>query len=335
MNTSRSKDVELDNVPSDSISALSWSPQTNHLAASSWDNKVYIYDINTSESKKFRIYFELGGPVLDCHWSLDGTIVVGAGADQTARILDLNSGITHQVAIHDKPVRSARFIQIPQSNGPMLVTGSWDGTIKYWDFRQPTPAGTLSLKERIYAMDAKNNLLVVGTADNVANIIQLNDCMTIRMSVESASRHQMRAVACFPDAKGFGVAGIDGRCRLKYIHPKDEKNDFTFRCHREPLGKLTSVYSVNAISFHPIYTRTFSTAGSDGKFHYWDGASHNRIKAFPNVGGSITATGFNKDGSLFAYAVGYDWSKGAEGNKPECPTNIQIHKVSEEAVKPR
>jgi mRNA export factor len=48
--------------------------------------------------------------------------------------------------------------------------------------------------------------------------------------------------------------------------------NFSFKCHREtPAGNTsnaTNVYSVNAISFHPTYG-TFSTAGSDGTFHFW------------------------------------------------------------------
>lgn len=46
--------------------------------------------------------------------------------------------------------------------------------------------------------------------------------------------------------------------------------NFSFKCHREtPAGSPNvNVFSVNAISFHPTYG-TFSTAGSDGTFHFW------------------------------------------------------------------
>lgn len=39
-----------------------------------------------------------------------------------------------QVAAHDAPIKSARFVQA--SNGSaMLVTGGWDKKLKYWDLR--------------------------------------------------------------------------------------------------------------------------------------------------------------------------------------------------------
>ena len=80
--------------------------------------------------------------------------------------------------------------------------------------------------------------------------------------------------------------------------------NFSFRCHRDG----ANVYSVNALSFHPIHG-TFSTAGSDGTFNFWDKDSKQRLKSFSNVGGPIPCTTFNRNGSIFAYAVSYDWSK--------------------------
>lgn len=47
----------------------------------------------------------------------------------------------------------------------MLVTGSWDRTLRYWDLRQQNPVHTQALPERVYAMDVKHPLLVVGTAN--------------------------------------------------------------------------------------------------------------------------------------------------------------------------
>jgi len=94
------------------------------------------------------------------------------------------------------------------------------------------------------------------------------------------------------------------------------------------------VYAVNAISFHPIHG-TFSTAGSDGTFHFWDGNAKHRLKGYPNVGGTISATGFNRQGSVFAYAVSYDWSQGFAKN-PQPPVNkVMLHGVQQEEVKPR
>jgi WD40 repeat protein len=81
--------------------------------------------------------------------------------------------------------------------------------------------------------------------------------------------------------------------------------NFSFKCHRD---NSNNVYAVNAISFHPIHG-TFSTAGADGTFSFWDKDSKQRLKPFPSVNGQIPCTSFNRNGTIFAYAVSYDWSK--------------------------
>lgn len=58
----------------------------------------------------------------------------------------------------------------------VVVTGSWDKTVKFWDIRQNsgTAAAVLPVGERVYAMDAKGRTIVVGTADrNVSFLASL------------------------------------------------------------------------------------------------------------------------------------------------------------------
>lgn len=83
--------------------------------------------------------------------------------------------------------------------------------------------------------------------------------------------------------------------------------NFSFKCHRDEKA-IPSVYPVNAISFHPVYG-TFSTAGGDGCYFFWDKDSKQRLKNGPNCGSPISATAFNRSGNIFAYALSYDWHK--------------------------
>lgn len=53
------------------------------------------------------------------------------------------------------------------------------------------------------------------------------------------------------------------------------------------------------------------------------------------MGGSITATTFNSSGNIFAYAVGYDWSKGFMGNQQNYPNKVMLHPIQGEECKPR
>ncbi|KAI9146779.1 Poly(A)+ RNA export [Paramyrothecium foliicola] len=296
-------DVALSDPPSDSISDLAFSPAPNgpdFLAVSSWDNKVRIYEINQSGQSQGRHAYEHSQPVLNCDWSRDGTKLASAGADKNVKVCDIGSQQDMVVGTHDQPVRCVRFFE---NNGtPMLISGSWDKTIKYWDLRLQTPAATIQYR--------------------YINVINLKDPTKFYKTLQSPLKWQTRVVSCFADSMGFAIGSIEGRCAFQYVEEKDS------RCHRDPpLNNVTNVYAVNDISFHPVHG-TFSTAGSDGTFHFWDKDAKHRLKGYPNVGGSITATIFNKNSTIFAYAVSYDWSKGYQFNTQQYPTKVMLHPIN-------
>ncbi|KAF1811117.1 WD40 repeat-like protein [Eremomyces bilateralis CBS 781.70] len=329
-------DVELTAPPEDSISDLAFSTEGDYLAVASWDQKVRIYEISQQSGKsEGKAFFQHEGPVLSCSWSKDGKYVVGGGADKVARLIDLgaNTSSSTIVAQHDQPIRSVKMFQTNGNN--MLVTGSWDKTVKYWDLRQQTPIGSITCQERVYTMDMRNELLVIGTADRYINIVDLNNPMTFQKTLQSPLKFQTRTLACFADASGFAIGSIEGRCAIQYKDDTNSTLNFSFKCHRQNATPDTSkVFAVNAISFHPIHG-TFSTAGSDGTFHFWDKDAKHRLKGFSDVGGPITATAFNRTGTIFAYAVSYDWSKGYAYHNPNNPNKIMLHPVVGEECKPR
>ncbi|CAF9921629.1 MAG: RNA export factor gle2 [Gomphillus americanus] len=332
-----SKDIALTSPPDDSISSIKFSPQSEHLAVASWDKKVRIYEINNQGQSEGKAFFEHEGPVLDVAWSPDGKQVFGVGADKAARVIDLVSLEQRQVAVHDAPIRCCQVVEVPGSQGPILVTGSWDKKVKYWDLRQSSPVATIDCQDRVYAMDSRNKLLVVGTADRYLNIIDLSQPQKFYKTVQSPLKWQTRCVSTFIDATGFAIGSTEGRCAIHYVEDKEQPNNFSFKCHRQtPQNNrdISNVYSVNAISFHPEHG-TFSTAGSDGAFHFWDKDAKNRLKGYPEVGGPIVSTDFNRTGNIFAYAVSYDWSKGFQSNTQQQTTKIMLHAVAPDEAKPR
>lgn len=256
-------------------------------------------------------------------------------------MLDLAAGHTQpgqaqQIAAHDQPIRCIESLAV---NGtPMVVTGGWDKLIKYWDLRSQSPAATVEAKERVYTMDVKDNMLVVGTADRWIHVINLQNPGTSYKVIQSPLKWQTRVCTIFsPEANGYAIGSIEGRCAIQYVEDKDQNNNFSFKCHRQTSTSdrnLSNVYSVNAISFHPTHG-TFSTAGSDGTFHFWDKDAKHRLKGYPEVGGTISATDFDRSGNIFAYAVSYDWSKGYQANTQQYPNKIMLHPVTGDECKPR
>jgi mRNA export factor len=58
-----------------------------------------------------------------------------------------------------------------------------------------------------------------------------------------------------------------------------------------------------------------------------------RLKLFNRSPNAITASCFNPSGSIYAYALGYDWSKGVEYyQRQKDPCCIMLHPVNDAEI---
>lgn len=338
--TDLSNDIVINNPAEDSISDIAFSPQHDFMfSVSSWDNKVRVWDVSNGNPQT-RTQYEHTAPVLSTRWSADGTKIASGGCDNAVKLFDVNTSQAQQVGNHDAPVQSVRFVQCGPTNSECLVTGSWDKTLKYWDMRQPQPISTINLPERVYSMDSKQQLLVVGMADRHIAVINLSNPGNIFKTVQSPLKMQTRTVSCYNTGDGYAVGSVEGRIAIRYIDDEQQrKSGFSFKCHRDSKGtravgasSQSNVYAVNCIAFHPVYG-TFVSAGSDGSFHFWDKNQRHRLKGFPAQNGSIPVCNFNRQGSLLAYSISYDWSKGVSGSIQGYPNVIRLHPTNDAEVK--
>jgi len=245
-----------------------------------------------------------------------------AGCDNKGLMWDLQSNQTITVAQHESPIKYIKFI--PERN--IIMTGGWDRKVCYWDGKNSAPILTVNLPEKYYCGDVSGDLLAVGTAERKIVIYNLANPSQPFKEIEIPLKFQSRCISCFPDKTGFALGSIEGRVAIQHINQNDTSKNFAFKCHRQG----NDVYAVNDISFHPTYG-TFSTCGSDGTFHFWDKDSKQRLKAFKQCYLPICCSAFNSDGSLFSYAVGYDWCKGASGyNVNTMKSHIFIQSTGEE-----
>ncbi|KAF9426015.1 hypothetical protein BGZ94_007017 [Podila epigama] len=328
------KDFEassVSNPPTDSISDLSFSKTSDLLAAASWNNEVRIWEVMGDGSTVPKAMYSHDAPVLTCQWSPDGTKLASGGADTMGKLFDVTTQQSTQFAKHDQPIKALRWI-----DPNIVATGGWDKQLKYWDIRQQTPISSVQLSDRLYSMDIYDKLLVAATADMSIAIYNMNNPTVPFRTLPSPLKMQTRVVSCFTTGGGFAVGSIEGRVAIQYSDVKDSQGNFSFKCHRDgaPAARDSSVYAVNAISFHPIHG-TFATAGSDGGFTFWDKDSKQKLKMFPKQNGPISAATFNRNGNIYAYAVSYDWSRGYSGAGADAKNSIMLCPVQEADIKPR
>jgi len=319
-------DVLVMNCPNDTISCLTFSPSNNFLVAGSWNKDACCWDIQSNGVAVPKAKISHNAPILCAAFASDGQRVFTGSCDMTAKQWSLATNQTTQVAAHDAPIKEIFWI----NEGNLLVTGSWDKTVRYWDTRQPRAVCSVPMPERVYCMDVLFPLMVVGTAERHLLIYDLRKPTNCFRQFASPLKFQSRCVANFPDRSGFAVGSIEGRVGISHVEQKDLKKNFAFKCHRQN----NDVYAVNSISFHQRYG-TFATCGSDGTYVFWDKDSKQRLKLFNRNAQPITCSAFNRDGTIFGYATGYDWSKGAENwDKTKLP-QIYLHPVQDVEIQPR
>ncbi|MCO5578115.1 hypothetical protein L7F22_031953 [Adiantum nelumboides] len=255
--------LKVTQPPSDGITSLSFSPKANHLVATSWDNQVRCWEINQYGASVPKAAVPNDQPVLCSSWKEDGTTVFSGGCDKQAKMWPLlTGGQAVTVGMHEAPIKAIEWI----SEMNLLVTGSWDKTLKYWDLRQSNPVHTQMLPDKCYAISVRHPLMVVATAERHVVIFNL-------ASPQSPLKYQTRCVATFPDRQGYLIGSIEGRVAVQHIEEAQQSKNFTFKCHRDN----NDIYAVNAINFHPVHS-TFATAGSDGAYNFWDKENKQRLK---------------------------------------------------------
>lgn len=182
----------------------------------------------------------------------------------------------------------------------------------------------------------RGNLFVLSTGFNAARnppkviIYDLNNPQNPFSSTNSLHPNYVcKTIKAFPDQKGYAMGTIEGRVQICYLDSKMTGSNFAFKCHRQE----NSVFAVNDIAFHGGFG-TFATSGMDGNNIIWDKENRTRVKNFKKMNHPITCSTFSKDGNVFAYATGYDWSQGPQGyDQSKMQPQIFLHEVKEVEVK--
>ncbi|XP_067121988.1 mRNA export factor-like [Centruroides vittatus] len=322
-------DIEVTEPSKDTISCLAFTPvQTqNFLVSGSWDNELRCWEIRDDGSSIPKAIQFHQKPVLDITWSSDGTKLFSASCDETVNMWDLNTNQLIRIGQHKSSVKTVDFVT--SSRYSYIMTGSWDRTLKFWDSKSPNPVHNIDLPERCYCAFVKYPMAVVGLAGRTIIVYDLEGGFKEYKRMESPLPCQIRCLIGFVknNKANLIVGGEIGAIAVQCVNVDNLGENFYFRCHRREFGNVVDVYPINGLALHPL-DDIVASVGSDGRYVFWDLNARCALRTSNFFDQSLTSCCFNSKGDVFAYSLGYDWSKGHEFNNNR-RSRIYLHRATQ------
>ena len=239
-------DVIVPSSPDASVSSLHFGVGVSAalLLSSSWNASCCIWEVSPTGSAVAKAKVSCSAPVLCSAFAgpSDGSRVFIGGCDHSVHCWTLATSQLQVTGQHSAPVKEVHYS--PDIN--CVISGGWDKTVKYWDGRASSGAqaqaqATVTVSDKIYCMDVKGPVLVLGTADKKFTIFDVRKpSLPFRKAFDSPLRHQTRCLSIFPDQQGFLIGSVEGRVGVQQLAEKDKDKNFAFRAHREDNRRLLS-----------------------------------------------------------------------------------------------
>ena len=325
--------------PTDSVSCFAWvrNNQLKGFACSSWDSSINIYRVDdqfTPHTLKYATSILTDDPCLSVEWQSE-TILIGGCIDNTVKVFTVGGTLTSYGSKngHQDAVKSVHWIDIYG----VALSFSYDKTMKIWDFRTQEPVQSHQLGGKPYCVDVQFPYVALGLNDGRIAITSITDILNTRafncsyIPAPFYDVEQITDISLFTqgDRFGFGVSSNFGRGSIYDLEQDLNRSILgnrllNFKAHKydrpsHTYGIQQIMYPMNAIGMHPTSTSLF-TAGGDGNLFFWNYTQKQKCTTLNFSGTPVTKAKFSPDGTMVAYATGYDYAKGIEG--------IQSHKTS-------
>eukprot|EP00958_Prasinococcus_capsulatus_P006185 scaffold590_cov383-Prasinococcus_capsulatus_cf.AAC.9 len=232
---------ELADPPSDCISRVRFATGGDLLLASSWDRvrpglrverhaslhlrrpaavtpppacpalqTLRLYDVHLNS---IRAQHQSQGPILDC--CLQGRdVAYFGGLEAKVKRCDLSDGREQVLGSHEEAIKCLELYD----GKHVVISGSWDRTVKTWDARSPACIATSQQPGKVYSMSVGGDMLVVATSGRRICLYDLRKSFSLaEETCDSPLKYQTRCVHAFPTGNGYALGSVEGRVAMEYL----------------------------------------------------------------------------------------------------------------------
>jgi WD40 repeat protein len=228
-----------------------------------------------------------GAPLPSAAYSPDGTRIVTASDDNTARIWDAHSGAQLAVLLgHGDHVESAAY----SPDGSRIITASRDKTARIWDAHSGKQLTLLSGQDHVYtaAYSPDGTRIVTASHDKAAHIWDADSGAPLAVLLGHASN--VYSAAYSPDGTRIVTASADKTARIWDVH--SGKQLVVLEGHGD--GLYSAAYS-------PDGTRVV-TASADKTARIWDAHSGAQLAVLSSQSGPLVSAAYSPDGTRIVTA---------------------------------
>ena len=233
------------------LTSIAFSPNGKLIATGARDGNLKII-----ESKTFRVLSdtETGVEINQLAFNPDGTHLAASSNDERILIFDVSNGnsFTRLNSIAGR-ASTLRF----SSDGGRLITGSFDQTVRIWDWRHAVELRQIRASESVWAVDVgPEGLILAGLANSTLELIDERTGKTIGKIPHHKAL--ISDVRINQDGRRFVTASED-RTAVVWDH-YSRRPIMILKAHTE---------WVRAAAYHPA-GRSILTASDDGTAAIWD-----------------------------------------------------------------
>lgn len=308
--------------PAEVVTSLSWSSDSQWLACTTWAKQIRLWQIfNHSERRHAPRYtLPCSTPTMSSVWATEHDLFVSSldGAVGHMKLSETSINLTN-IYNHVATTSCLAKITHPSATFPILVSGSWDHTFKLYDVRANKLIHNQFASDEILTMDAREHLIVIGTADKDVTTWDCRKLSRAMYILELTNSLQNRSLALMNTLEGYVQGSVNGRCNVTYYEKEKQgepSRNYAFKSHvTKPSPHIDELHAVNALAYHPIELNVLASAGSDGRFRLWNTKEQRQIRT-PRQALTMPITAFqwSPNGLSAAYAVGNDFSRGTKNS---------------------